>query len=55
MTMLLVFSVWVVGILCPDEFEHVRDDEVPSLVLAVWLFLIVWLSSIWVFFLGGYS
>jgi hypothetical protein len=55
MTMLLVFSVWVVGLLCPDEFERVSDDEVPSLVLATWLFLLVWVASFWIFILGGYS
>ena len=55
MTMLLFFSVWVVSLLCPDEFDTVSEERVPSLVLSIWVFLIVWLSSVWVFFLGGYS
>lgn len=53
--MLLIFSVWAVSLLCPDEFDAVSEERVPSLVLSIWIFLIVWLSSIWVFFLGGYS
>ena len=53
--MLLLFSALVVSLLCPDEFDTVSEDRLPSLVLSIWLFLIVWLSSIWVFFLGGYS
>lgn len=53
--MLLLFSVWVVSLLCPAEFDTVNEERVPSLVLSIWIFLIVWLSSIWVFFLGGYS